>query len=90
MVATMKTNSACITRLDYCQYLLSRQTNYTLTNFAGHSEEVSHDEITRYWAGERITPHLVWENGRGQVGLTPDGYLVFDDTVADKNYSWQI
>jgi len=27
-----------VTRLDYCQYLLVSQTNYTLTNFAEHCE----------------------------------------------------
>ncbi len=86
----MKTNAASVTRLDYCQYLLSSQINYTLTNFADHSEQFSHDKINRYMAGERIAPRLVWDNGRGQVVLTPDGYLVFDDTVADKNYSRQM
>ena len=76
-----------VTRLDYCQYLLVSQINYTLTNFADHSQQFSHDQLNRYLAGERITPHLVWENVRAQVVQTPDGYLVFDDTVADKNYS---
>jgi hypothetical protein len=27
-----------VTRLDYCQYLLASQINYTLINFADHSE----------------------------------------------------
>ena len=31
------------TRLDYCQYLLSTPINYTLTHFADHSENFSHD-----------------------------------------------
>ena len=29
------------TKLDYCQYLLSSQINYTLTNLADHLEEIS-------------------------------------------------
>ena len=69
-----------ITRLDYCQYLLVSQINYTLTNFADHGEKFSHDAINRYLRGERITPRLVWENVRGQVVATPQGYVVFDDT----------
>ncbi len=28
------------TRLDYCQYLLSTQINWTLTHFADHCEKV--------------------------------------------------
>ena len=40
------------TRLDYCQYLLSSSTNYTLTHLAEHSQQFSHDMINRYLAGE--------------------------------------
>ncbi len=32
-----------LTRLDYCQFLLSSQVNYTLTHFAEHSRRFSHD-----------------------------------------------
>ncbi len=32
--------------IGYCQYLLSSQINYTLTNFAEHREEISHDIIS--------------------------------------------
>jgi len=76
-----------VTRLDYCQYLLVSQINYTLTNFAEHSEKFSHDQINRYLRGKKITPRLVWENVSNQVIQTENGYLIFDDTVVDKNYS---
>jgi len=74
-----------VTRLKYCQYLLVSQINYTLTHFADHCEQFSHDAINRYLCGERITPRLIWDNVRAQVVPTPQGYLVFDDTVLDKN-----
>ncbi|MEO0488772.1 MAG: hypothetical protein AAFW84_08205 [Cyanobacteria bacterium J06635_15] len=51
-----------VTRLDYCQYLLVSQIHYTLTHFADHSERFSHDQITWYLAGAKITPRLVWQN----------------------------
>ena len=79
-----------VTRLDYCQYLLVSQINYTLTNFADHSEQFSHDTINRYLRGERITPRLVWDNVQGQLALTPQGFVIFDDTVLDKNSSFAI
>jgi hypothetical protein len=79
-----------VTRLDYCQYLLVSQINYTLTNFADHCEQFSHDAINRYLSSERITPRLVWENVRDQVVVTPRGSVLFDDTVLDKNYSFAI
>lgn len=79
-----------VTRLDYCQYLLVSQINYTLTNYAEHTEQFSHDMANRYLANDEIRPRLVWENVREQVVLSPYGFLVFDDTVLDKEYSRQI
>lgn len=79
-----------VTRLDYCQYLLSSQINYTLTNFAEHTDKFSHDAVNRYLSGEHITPRLVWENVKGDVVQVAEGYLVFDDTVIDKNYSFKV
>ena len=79
-----------VTRLDYCQYLLVSQINYTLTNFADHCEQFSHEEINRYLRAEKLTPRLLWDNVRTQVVPTPNGYLVFDDTVLDKNYAFAI
>ena len=74
----MKTH---VTRLDYCQYLLVSQINYTLTNFANHCEQFSHDAINRYLRSEKITPCLIWDNVRAQVVVSERGYVVFDDTV---------
>jgi hypothetical protein len=79
-----------VTRLDDCQYLLVSQIDYTLTNFADHCEQFSHDAINRYLRGERITPRLVWANVRSQVVPSTQGYVVFDDTVLDKNASFAI
>lgn len=79
-----------VTRLDYCQYLLVSQINYTLTHFAEHSEQFSHDAINRYLAGDQIRPRLVWENVKAQVVQTPEGCIVFDDTVVDKDFSSKI
>lgn len=79
-----------VTRLDYCQFLLSSQINYTLTHFADHSEHFSHDAINRYMAGEHIPPRLVWENVRGQIVTSPNGFLIFDDMVLDKAESQKI
>jgi hypothetical protein len=86
----MRPKKERVTRLDYCQYLLASQINYTLTNFAEHAEKFSHDAANRYLAGDEIRPRLVWENVKGQVIQTPYGFLVFDDTVIDKNFSKNI
>jgi len=86
----MRPKKEQVTRLDYCQYLLASQINYTLTNFAEHAEKFSHDAANRYLAGDEIRPRLVWENVKGLVIQTPYGFLVFDDTVIDKNFSKNI
>jgi Transposase DDE domain len=79
-----------VTRLDYCQFLLSSQINYTLTHFAEHSEQFSHDAITRYMAGDHLPPRLVWENVRGQIVTSANGFVIFDDMVLDKSHSEKI
>jgi hypothetical protein len=42
---------------DYCQYLLSSQ-----TNLAEHLQKFSHDTINRYLRNEQLTPSLLWQN----------------------------
>lgn len=77
-------------RLNYCQYLLVSQINYTLTNFADHTETMSHDSINRYLGKDRVTGRTVWQNVQDDVVLSARGYVVFDDTVIDKNSSHKI
>jgi hypothetical protein len=79
-----------VTRLDYCQFLLVSQINYTLTYFADHTAALSHDAARRYLLGEKISARLVWETVKDQVVQSPDGYVVFDDTVLDKQSSYEI
>lgn len=76
-----------VTRLDDCQYRWVSQIHYTLTNFADPCERFSHDAIHRYLRGEKITSRLVGDNARPPWVRTPRGYLIFEDTVVDKNYS---
>ena len=80
------------TRLDDCQYLLSSPLNDTLTHFADPSEGFSHDMINRYLAGARIPipPRLVWEHVKDPIALTPEGDVIFDDTVLDKRHARKI
>ena len=79
-----------ISRLDYCQYLLVSQTNYTITNFADHAQKISHDQINRYLSKDKLTPRLVWELFKTAVVPSTNGYLLFDDTIIDKNFSQDI
>ncbi len=78
------------TKLNYCQYLLSSQINYTLTNLAEHLEQISHDKINRYLKNEKLTPRLLWDNVKDIITVSDNAYLVFDDTVIDKRYATEI
>ena len=76
--------------LDYCQYLLSSQDNYTQTNLANHIKKCSHDTINRYLKAEKVTPRLLWENVKEQVEISGNAKIIFDDTVLDKRFSNEI
>ena len=78
------------TKLDYCQYLLSSQVNYTLTNMAEHLKSFSHDTINRYLKGEKLTPRLLFEQVEPLLELDPKACLIFDDTVLDKSFGPKI
>ena len=45
---------------------------------------------TDIWGVNGSLPRLVWDNVEDQVIRTPHGYIVFDDTVLDKHYSFAI
>jgi hypothetical protein len=78
------------TKLDYCQYLLSSQVNYTLTNLAEHLKSFSHDTINRYLKGEKLSPRLLWEQVEPLLELDSEAYLIFDDTVLEKSFGPKI
>ena len=79
-----------VSRKGYCQYLLSTQINYTLTNYAQHIEEVTHDAINRYLREDKLTPKLIWEHVREHINYSNNGFIVFDDSILDKNHSKDI
>jgi hypothetical protein len=78
------------TRQLYCQFLLSSQTNFTCTYLADHYEGLDENSVYRYLQGETLSPSLVWEKAKENIVLSERGYIIFDDTVLDKNFSFRI
>ena len=78
------------TVLDYCQYLISSQINYTFTNLAEHLQKWSHDTLRRRLKNERITGRMLWESVSKDIEVDEDGIVIIDDSVLDKNYSYEI
>ena len=70
--------------LAYCQFWLSTQINY---NFADHVKKFSHDRIHWYLRGERLRPHLNWDNLKDDIIFSENGDLLFDDPVLDTQFS---
>lgn len=77
-------------RLDYCQFLLSSHTNFTITYYAEHTKNFSHDSVNRYLSTEKMTASVIWEHVKGDIVFSPRGCIVFDDSVLDKNHSHSI
>ena len=82
--------NAVITRVDYCQYLLSAQTNFTITHYANHVSNISHDAVNRYLKKSKMTAKMIWEHVKGSITQSPRGCIVFDDSILDKNHSHKI
>lgn len=78
------------TRIDYCQFLLSTQINFTNTYYADHSREFSHDAINRLLTNSKMTSAMIWEHVEGDITPSAHGCIVFDDSVLDKNHSHSI
>jgi hypothetical protein len=74
----------------YCQYLLVSQINYTCTNLAEPVEGLDHNSMYRYLKHEKLTPRLVWEHAQETLMMSKEGCIIFDDRVADKDYSHEI
>lgn len=79
-----------VNRKRYAEFLIAAQTNWTQTYFADHHADFAHDAVNRYLQGERITARQVWEAVRGELQLSPNGFVIFDDSVLDKNHSRKI
>lgn len=78
------------TRIDYCQFLLSSQANFTITYYAEHVSHFTHDAMNRYLKKEKMTARMVWEHVKGEIVHSPRGCVVFDDSILDKSHSHHI
>lgn len=75
---------------DYCQFLLASPFNYTQTFFADHVAGLSHDKINRTMASVTVSSADLWANSQQTLVSSHSGYLLFDDTVLDKQHSHKI
>ena len=74
----------------YGQFLLSSQINYTCTFLADHLEGLTHDNVQYFLKSNRFSPRQIWQRLKHEIVLSPNGYIIFDDTVLDKSHSHKI
>ena len=73
--------------VEYCQYLLSSQTNFTITHLAEHLKSVSHDTIRRFLLSTELGTEQIWNNIQFEIEIDENGFIIFDDSVLDKSSS---
>lgn len=74
----------------YGQFLLSSQINYTCTYLADHLQGLTHDNVQYFLKNSRFTPRMLWKSIKNSIELHPKGYVIFDDTVLNKEHSYKI
>ena len=76
--------------MKYVEFLISTPVNYTCSNLAAHLDGVSHDVVTDYLNQEQLTARNLWELASLFIQDGPDAFLLFDDSVQNKQYSRSI
>lgn len=79
-----------LSQKEYCQFITSTHINVTCTYFAEHKEQFSHDSITRFLAQTSIDQKVIFDKAMELIVFSPRGWLIFDDSVIDKNFSSKI
>ncbi|NET30371.1 MAG: hypothetical protein F6K01_35230 [Okeania sp. SIO1I7] len=59
-------------------------------SLAKHLENISHDTINRYLKIENFDSQNLWENIKEEIVTNTEGYLIFDDTIINKEHSNKI
>ena len=71
----------------YIDYLITTQTNYTGTNLADHSYNLSHDSVSYFLNTRKFTPSQLWKWVAPHLEDTLESMLIVDDSVQNKKYS---
>ena len=74
----------------YSDFLILNQGQASATGLAALLDnEISHDAVTRFLAGEDLDSKVLWQEVKSVVRRVEheDGVLVFDDTVEEKEHS---
>lgn len=79
-----------VTTLTYGQFLVNGVGNFTGTFFADTVEGLEHDSVWRYLNRVKLPSKVIWERVKDDIVYSPDGCLLFDDSVLGKTGSEKI
>lgn len=76
--------------MSYGQFLVNSPVNFTGTYFADTVDGLEHDSVYRFLKGSTLTPALLREKMTDVIVYSPNGRVLFDDSVMDKSASRKI
>ena len=76
--------------VDYCQYLLKFHTNFTIKNLINYLKNISHNTIDCYLKIMVLNSEDLWQNIKEKLVSNTADYLIFDNTVINKKYGYNI
>ena len=79
-----------VTAHAYGQFLVNTPLNVTGTYFADTSSGFAHDRVSDFLKHSRLTPRIIRDKALSEIPLSPHGFILFDDTVIDKDFSSDI
>lgn len=79
-----------VTTQMYGQFLVNTPVNFTGTYFADTAGQFSHDQVSRFLRNSTLSPRIVRDKALSDIPLSPHGFVLFDDTVLDKNSSFEV
>ena len=74
----------------YGQFLVNTPVHVTGTYFAETAGSLSHDQVTRFLTNSKLTPRIIRDKALADIPLLSHGFVLFDDTVVDKDFSREI
>jgi len=71
-----------VTSLDYKQYLINTQTNYTC-DYMSQFTDFSGDAIERFLKKSKLKPKFIWERVKDEIVFSNKGCLIIDKVVLE-------
>jgi hypothetical protein len=79
-----------VTAQSYGQFLVNTPVNVTATYFADTASGFAHDRVSDFLKHSKLSPKIIRDKALSEIPLSKHGFVLFDDTVIDKDFSFDI